>query len=232
MPARFEFLNSNMLKLIAAVSMTIDHIGVILYPDILVLRIIGRIAYPIFAYMIAEGCFYTKHKKRYLGEMLIIGAICQVVYYIADKSFYMCIMITFSLSVSIIFSIQWAQKKKSYARWILPIALIAGSYLLSVTVPGIVGEQTFAIDYGFVGIMIPVFVYLARGKWPKLLVMAAGLFALYLTVKNVQMWAMLALIPLAFYNGERGKLKIGQLFYIYYPLHLGALWGIKFALGI
>ena len=230
MDSRLGILNSNMLKLIAAVTMTVDHVGYILFPHLTVLRIIGRIAFPIFAYMISEGCFYTKHKKRYLGEMLIIGAICQVVTYIADHSFYMCIMITFALSVSIIFSIQWARTKKNTAAWLLPLGLIIGAYIASVTIPGIVGEEVFAIDYGFTGIMIPVFVFLVKGKWLKLLVMAGGLFALYLVFQYVQMWSMLALIPLALYNGKRGKLRIGQFFYIYYPLHLGVLWGIKFAL--
>ena len=228
---QFGFLNSNILKIIALVTMTIDHIGAIIFPQYEILRIIGRIAFPIFAYMIAEGCFYTKQKKRYLGEILIIGAICQVVFYIFDHSFYMCVMITFALSIMIIFSIQWAKKKDSIPAWILPLALIAGVYVLSVTIPGIVGEKVFHIDYGFVGIMIPVGVYLAENKWLKLLVMAGGLFLLgQLSVDPVQMWGLLALIPLLFYNGKRGKIRMGQFFYIYYPLHLGALWGINFAL--
>lgn len=50
-----RILNGNMLKIIAAITMTIDHIGAILFPHILILRIIGRIAFPIFAFMIAEG---------------------------------------------------------------------------------------------------------------------------------------------------------------------------------
>ena len=226
---KFECLNSNILKLIALVTMTVDHTGVILFPRLEILRIIGRIAFPIFAYMIAEGCFYTKHKKRYLGEMLAIGALCPVFYFIFDHSFYMCIMITFSLSVMIIFSIQWARKKDSLAAWILPFALIAGAYIVSVTIPGLVGENVFAIDYGFIGIMIPVFLFLAQKKWIKLPVLAGELLLLGLATPNsVQMWAFLALIPLAFYNGKRGRLRIGQLFYVYYPLHLGVLWGISY----
>lgn len=226
---KFECLNSNILKLIALVTMTIDHTGMILYPQYEAFRIIGRIAFPIFAYMIAEGCFYTKHKKRYLGEMLIIGGLCQVIYFIFDQSLYMCILITFSLSIAIIFSIQWARKKDVYAAWILPFALIAGAYVISVTIPGIVGENHFAVDYGFIGIMIPVFLYLAGKKWLKIVVLAGELILLALATPNsIQMWALLALIPLALYNGKRGRLHIGQLFYIYYPLHLAVLWGINF----
>ena len=58
-------INAFTLKMIATVAMLIDHIGAVLFPQIEILRIIGRIAFPIFAYMIAEGCVHTKSKKKY-----------------------------------------------------------------------------------------------------------------------------------------------------------------------
>ena len=58
-------LNGNHLKLIAAFTMLLDHVGILLFPQIRLLRILGRLAYPIFAFMIAEGCRYTKNKLRY-----------------------------------------------------------------------------------------------------------------------------------------------------------------------
>ena len=57
-------LSGTAIKIIALLSMTIDHVGVIFYPDVMLFRIFGRIAMPIFAYMIAEGCVYTKHKAK------------------------------------------------------------------------------------------------------------------------------------------------------------------------
>lgn len=57
-------LDATALKLIGVVTMTIDHIGYILFPNLAVLRIIGRLAYPIFAYLIAEGCTYSRHKAK------------------------------------------------------------------------------------------------------------------------------------------------------------------------
>ena len=64
---KIRFLSGNMLKVIAAITMTVDHIGVIFFPSSNILRIIGRIAFPIFAFMIAEGCKYTKNKFRYFN---------------------------------------------------------------------------------------------------------------------------------------------------------------------
>ena len=61
--SRFPGLTGNQLKLIALITMTIDHIGFMLLPQVKILRAIGRIAFPIFAYMIAEGCQYTRNRK-------------------------------------------------------------------------------------------------------------------------------------------------------------------------
>lgn len=59
-------ISATALKIIGMIAMTIDHIGYFLFPQIEAFRIIGRIAYPIFAYMIAEGCRYTRNKVKYL----------------------------------------------------------------------------------------------------------------------------------------------------------------------
>ena len=57
---KFNILSSSALKLLACGFMLIDHVGVRLFPDVLILRIIGRLAFPIFAFFIAEGCRYTR----------------------------------------------------------------------------------------------------------------------------------------------------------------------------
>ena len=74
---KFNGFTGNQLKLIALISMTCDHVGLQLLPDVLILRIIGRLALPIFAYMIAEGCRYTRNRKRYLLRMAGLAALCQ-----------------------------------------------------------------------------------------------------------------------------------------------------------
>ena len=99
-------LDGNMLKIIAAVCMLIDHIGVRIFPEAIILRIIGRMSFPIFAFMIAEGCRYTKNKLRYFLSVFLLGAACQIVYYLYDESLDMCILITFSLSILIIYAMR------------------------------------------------------------------------------------------------------------------------------
>jgi len=75
-------LSNNQLKMIALVCMTIDHIGAYILTDWIILRIIGRIAFPIFAYMIAEGCAYTKNRKKYLGVMAVTAVLYQGAYFV------------------------------------------------------------------------------------------------------------------------------------------------------
>lgn len=92
-------LTGNQLKIIAMIAMTCDHVGMQIFPRLLWLRMIGRLAMPIYAFLIAEGCRHTRDRKKYLLRLLGMGALCQAVYLLAMGSLYQCILITFSLSV-------------------------------------------------------------------------------------------------------------------------------------
>ena len=96
-------LTGNQLKLIALITMTIDHMGMMLFPRVKILRAIGRIAFPIFAYMIAEGCRHTRNRRKYLLSMVSLAAVCQVVYFFAMGSLSMSVLVTFSLSIGLIY---------------------------------------------------------------------------------------------------------------------------------
>ena len=99
-------MNATTLKIIGMIAMTIDHMGYFLFPNIAGFRIIGRIAYPIFAYMIAEGCHYTRNKARYFMSVFCIGCSCSLVLYLSEKSLYQSILITFTCSIVLIFALQ------------------------------------------------------------------------------------------------------------------------------
>ena len=106
-----RFLTGNMIKIIAAVLMVIDHVGVILMHEGGILRILGRISMPLFAFMIAEGAKYTRNKAKYLGMIAGLATACQLVYYFALNDTYMCILVTFSLSIALIYALdflKWA----------------------------------------------------------------------------------------------------------------------------
>lgn len=221
-------LNSNQLKVIAMLAMAIDHIGLFWFNNFMPMRIIGRLAFPIFAYMIAEGCVYTKNKSKYLLRVFTLGALCQLVYFLADPSMYLGVLITFSVSFVIIYALQWAQSNKNKSAMLVPIfisVVIAGICYL---IPYLFPKLGFRFDYGFFGIMLPVLISAAPNKKSKLAMTALGLFFVCLDYKGVQWWSLLSIILLALYNGERGKARLKYVFYLFYPIHLAVIYSVSF----
>ena len=257
---KLRVFNGNGLKLLAAAFMLVDHMGMMLFPDLLWMRIIGRFSMPLFAFMIAEGCRYTKNKVKHFSLLFGLGALCQIVYIVFDPTtIYLGILITFSLSTLIIYAMQYAKKctfeeetktDKKILAWGLVLLLVALSYLLT---------RLVAVDYGFWGIMMPVFASVfdfhripAPDHWKKLdylpikvLCMLVAEVLLVLTCQSplflplsggffidphIQSIALCAFPLLLLYNGEKGKANLKYFFYIFYPLHLGVLQGIVFLL--
>ena len=103
----FGMLSGNALKIIAALSMLIDHIGVIFFPQMKIFRIIGRIALPVFSFMIAEGARYTRNKTRYFFTIFGLASVCQLVYFLYNGDTYMSILVTFSLSILTVYALQF-----------------------------------------------------------------------------------------------------------------------------
>lgn len=236
-------LSSNAIKLLAVLFMTIDHIG--FFFDILPFRYIGRLAFPLFAYAIAEGCRYTKNKRHHFALLFGLGMICQVVYYIADPTaMYLNIFLTFSLSVLLIYLLQYA-KECSFAQQKKPLEILCawvcfGGAVLAVKVL----TDMLDFDYDFFGVMLPVFVALFDThrlgapkwlerldiKWVKLLALSAGMACLTAQVLatdavmgEIQKYSFFALVPLVFYNEKPGKFSLKYFFYLYYPLHMALL---------
>ena len=106
-------LSGAAIKWLALITMTVDHIGLLFFPSVTILRIIGRLAFPLFGYMIAEGCVHTRDRKAYLMRTAGLALLCQVAYFAAEGSLYMCILVTFSLSIFWIMVIDKAKDSPS-----------------------------------------------------------------------------------------------------------------------
>lgn len=219
-----RFLSNNQLKILALIAMTADHVGLQLLPQLGFLRIIGRLAFPIFAYMIAEGCQYTRNRKKYLLTLAVMAALFQIVYFVAMDSVYQGIFVTFTLSVILIFVFDRARERRTVASALLAGGVMATVIFLCTVLPRLWSSSDFAVDYGIWGVLLPGAVYFERKRSGKLLMTALLLSALALEWGGTQWFALLALIPLACYNGQRGKYKMKNLFYIYYPAHLVVIW--------
>lgn len=216
-------LSGNALKILAMIFMTCDHVAVELLPDWDFLRIIGRLAMPIYAYMIAEGCRFTHDRKKYLWRLSSLALLCQVVYFFAVGSLYQCILVTFSLSVCLIWALETSPKS-----WGLLVFL--ASAFLCEGLPVLLKGTDFAVDYGIVGVCLPALVYFGRTREEKLLGFTVGLVLLALQYGGIQWFGLGAVPLLMLYSGERGKLPIGRLFYFYYPAHLVVIYGLSLLL--
>ena len=240
--SKLKVLNGNTLKIFAAVCMVIDHVGLMFFPYEAIFRIIGRFAFPIFAFMISEGAKYTKNKLQYFLTMFSLAAVCQLVYYFFDNgSLYMCILVTFSLSIIVIYALNWFKRCLFDRECPVAIKILAFASLCASVLGVFLLNCVLRIDYGFVGCMAPVAasIFDFRGTNApaellrldrtevRLIPFGLALLALALgSTFKIQPYSLLALIPLLLYSGRRGKIKMKYFFYIFYPMHLVLLEGI------
>ncbi len=222
-------LSGNALKLLAAFLMVTDHVGMLLLPQYAWLRYFGRIAYPIFAFFIAEGCYYTKNKTKYLAQMLALGLIFHAVYSIATEDFYSVnVLVSFALATCFIYLFQWMSDAFADNRTDLAFGYLAFFVCLAVLCFFLC--KTVHIEYRFFGLFLPLFCYFSRKKSVRLLFFFFGilLVALGMGTDGIrELFALLAVPLIALYNGERGTLKMKYFFYIFYPLHIVVLYGIS-----
>lgn len=237
-------MNRNHLKMIACLSMLIDHIGFVLFPQVEEFRIIGRMAMPIFAFFIGEGCIHTRNRKKYFLRLFVLALICQAVY-IGESlitgsgmGLYMNILFTFSCSIILCSVALRAEKEKSVKQWIL-FALTAFCFWGMDSLFEYISDATglnLHIDYGIEGILLPLFALTDKGKWQKLICFAVGLFYFSVNLYDISslyfIFAMLPLLLLCFYNGQGGKRNMKYFFYLFYPLHLVAIYGVEYLINL
>ncbi|WP_346704288.1 TraX family protein [uncultured Agathobaculum sp.] len=227
---QFIGLSQNQIKMIAAAAMVLDHVGMELFPQWTILRIIGRLAFPVFSYCIWEGSRRTHHPWQYLFRMLGMGLLCVAGYYVYTQTFYGNILITFSLSLCVLYAFQygrtcWAQGKRT--------AQLTGAGVMLGCVGGIwLICHWVTIDYGFLGVMLPLLAELAARVWEQcsgmgckqeragLIGFSVGLLALSLQMGGIQIFSLLTIPLLLAYNGTRGEKNLKQFFYWFYPVHL------------
>lgn len=266
-------MTSFALKIIAIVSMTLDHFAKIigqggllqLYSDPVsamnsldalrltsfiphLMEVLGRMAFPLFAFMLAEGCAKTRSMPRYLGRLALFAVISEPVYYFAFG---------FEPNVDGLFS-NLAQLRFTNVFFTLFIGVFAvyiyqkltakygakGSIIASIIAVFLsFAAGFFNTDYGAMGVLLIVALYLTRGRrgvqcavivlWAVALysggyLLTSGLSGALSGFEEV-LGACLACIPIMLYNGERGR-RMKWTFYVYYPAHLLALTLIDRAL--
>ncbi len=225
-------MNAKWLKIVAVILMIIDHIGFYLIPEgtiNLVFRAIGRIAYPLFAFMIAEGFHKTHHLKKYFLRLLLSALIMEliivIIYLITLENYLIHINVFIPLLFGLTGLTLFYQPK-----WYLKILII----------PLLVLAEILQISYGLYGVLIILIFGIIPKRmeqittfilmslffidWPLLTFLNLESLARY---PYIQWASILSFIPIILYNKEKGSYN-KWIFYAIYPLHLGIILLIKY----
>ena len=221
-------INANALKWIAIVTMFIDHIGAAVLekngqifwnPDLLkvdlLLRGIGRIAFPIFCFLLVEGITHTHNRWKYLFNMALFALIAEYPFDLAFRGGiafdYQSVFMTlfFGLLAMIICQIieekQWKLK--------IPVMLLAGACCAALA-------QFCNTDYGAIGVILIFVLYITRNN--RLVQCICGAVCFIWEVTSV-----ISFVLIYFYNGVRKKGMNKYFFYLFYPAHLLILYAIR-----
>lgn len=211
-------IDRSVLKWIAVLTMVIDHVGAILFPDQIWMRVIGRVAFPVYAYCLAEGFRYTSDYRRYLGRLALFAILSEIPF---DLAFYgvpfsfahQNVFFTLTLGLILLWVLEHFREQ---------LLLCAGAFVVLCFL-----AQALHMDYGAGGLLMVFAFYLARqGTSPWI---GWGIFVfinLFGYAGGVQWAAIIALLPIGLYSGKAGKKK-QRFFYWIYPLHLLLLWIIE-----
>ncbi len=213
------------IKILAILTMVIDHVGLFFFPQHHILRIIGRISFPLFAWMIANGAYHTNNIEQYLQRLFLLALLSQIPFTLANQIigsplFYLNVVFTLFLGLLAIYLIK---KTNSAFLWILTT--------LSC---GILANIIHS-DYGAAGVFSVVAFYIFYKNKPMtiltqtilLFIIPAGILlaemsqrinlSTYYMDSSSEKIGLFALLPILLYNNKEGP-KMKQLFYIFYPL--------------
>lgn len=225
---KYQILDGTALKLIAMISMVFDHVGDMFFPELLWLRMVGRLAMPLFAFCITEGYCHTKSRKKYLLRMGIFALISEIPFDLAFEGKiglgHQNIMLTFFMSILALMlfdRIRGDRNTTTNKYSLLRVALGTLSVILIASAALLVKA-----DYTVFAV-ITVFLFYVFKDCANIIRSGAGVAFLALTrTMGYYCTTGLSLIPLMMYNGRKGK-GLKWLFYVFYPGHLLALYLIK-----
>ena len=203
------------LKLLAMLAMTADHIGAVFFPEIPLLRWIGRLAMPVLCFFIGEGLRHTRSPRRYLLRLTWFALLSELPF---DLAFYGGIEwghqnVYFTLALGLL--ALWAIQSRGMEGWLLALTAALAAELLGC-------------DYGMYGVLLILLLdRFHRARSEQLA--AAALLNLAFFGLQTQTLSLIALHLLWLYNGKRGR-DDRRLFYLYYPAHLCVLGILRFVL--
>jgi hypothetical protein len=197
--------------------MLIDHMGAYIFPDQVWMRYVGRLAFPIYCFLLVQGFLHTKDVKKYLGRLFLFALISEVPY-------------------DLIWSNELINFKRQNVFFTLFLGLLAvcvlawlGNIWIRLAALAVIALLTHFVvkpDYGLGGLAMIVCFYLFRGE-RMILELGLSIGAINIGYYGgIQSAAVLALFPIYMYNGKKGP-SAKYFFYAFYPVHLLLLYLIR-----
>jgi len=241
-------LNSNQLKLIAIVAMTLDHLTWTLFPGystewfVILLHIVGRLTAPIMWFFIAEGYHYTHDIKKYATRLFLLALISHFAYNFCFGISFIPFQTTAFNQTGVVWSLAWGlvllyiHDRTAWKLW------------QKILITIIICLITFPSDWSCIATLAILAIGTNRGNFKRQMIFMMFYTVMYAVIyfifidkiyAIIQLGTCLTIPLLQLYNGKRGTMKgIGKFFYIYYPLHLFIcgiirilLWGTAFSTG-
>ena len=227
-PSGASGLSQETLKIIACVTMLIDHIGAVFIPGY-TLRIIGRVSFPIFCFLLAEGVHHTRDPRRY-GARLCVSMVLSEIFF--DLAFfgrftwlYQSVMVTLLLGFLALEAAKKCPHLLLKVLVVIPFALVA---------------ERMHTDYGRHGVYLVALFGLSRELPFRQLIRLVGMGLIFARMGSlnipigsvylpIQMFGLLAMVPICLYSGRKtsGNKLIQWGFYLFYPVHLLILYLIR-----
>ena len=194
--------------------MLIDHVGAVLFPGEMTFRYIGRIAFPIFCFLLVEGFHHTRDVKKYLMRLAGFALISEIPYDLAFRNTlfeieHQNVFFTLFLGVFLMHMLEKYTEITVKTAWIILVMW---------------ASTALACDYTYKGILLILVYYFLRDF--KAGAASFGALWNFAWGNSTQYYGAFSSIFIAFYNGKKGK-GIKYFFYIFYPVHLLILYGIN-----
>lgn len=219
-------MSSFALRLLALLTMLIDHAGLALFPQVGAFRCIGRLSFPLYCFLLAQGCRHTRNLRAYARRLLLLACLSEIPFDLLIFGRAAC-----GVEQNVLFSLLLGLMA------IVACDALAGKPLqAALAVAGVMLAAMLArVSYGWLGVALCAGLYKTEGSRAKQALCVAlltGVYVLSLLLSGVErswvlvsLWAVLAAVPVLLYNGKRGPRTplLTGLFYASYPLHLIAL---------
>ena len=220
-PKRFN-ISAASLHIIAMTFMLMDHLWATLLPAQEWLTCAGRLAFPIFCFLLVEGFLHTKNVWKYAGRLALFALVSEIPFDLAFQGEwlfmgYQNIFFTLLIGLLVMIAFQTAEEKIAAK----PLRILCETLVL---LAGYVLADMMRTDYGGLGVVCIMLLYIFRYNRKMQVLAGAAVFMWEIT-------APLAFLPIYFYNGKRG-MKMKYFFYAFYPVHLLILYGIARLLGV